>query len=146
MSENNVNHLASKRTPGRKLHRPLWMKTLADDRRIGELDMFSDDVSTMFTILSVAFFGILNLFQTSTSISPSWLRWMTRAIWRARKTIVKKAKVIKSLGDSFLVPQRPEKATKKTTPPIAMRITLRKLMVVTWIRISSSLGRSLRPS
>ena len=98
--------------------------------------MFSDDVSTMFTILSVAFFGIFSLFQTSTSISPSWLRWMTRAIWRARKTIVKKAKVIKSLGEAFLVPQRPEKATKKTTPPIAMRITLRKLMVVTWITIS----------
>ena len=136
MRENNVNHLASKRTPGRKLHRPLWMKTLADDRRIGELDMFSDGVSLMFTILSVAFFGISNLFQTSTSISPSWLRWMTRAIWRARKTIVKKAKVIKSLGESFLAPHRPEKATKKTTPPIAMRITLRKLMVVTWTRIS----------
>ena len=71
MRENNVNHLASKRTPGRKLHRPLWKKTLAIVRRIGELDMFSDDVSTMFTILSVAFFGIFSLFQTSTSISPS---------------------------------------------------------------------------
>ena len=56
------------------------------------------------------------------------------------------AKVISSLGESFLAPQKPEKATKKTTPPTAMRTTLRKLRVVASSRMLFSLGRSLRPS
>jgi len=134
--------LARRRTPGIRLKTPPCRNTLSIGIRDGELD-FSSVLLTTLVLVS----DTLNLSQTSAKMSPLLLLvWMTRAIWRARKTKVKKAKVISSLGESFLAPQKPEKATKKTTPPTAMRMTLRKLRLAASSRMLFSLGRSLSPS
>ena len=121
--------LARRRTPGIRLQIPLCRNTLTIGIRIGELNSRSDLSELLTTLASVS--DVLKLSQTSAKMSPLLLLvWMTKAIWRARKTRVKKAKVTNSLGESFLAPQKPERATKKTTPPTAMRTTLRKLIII----------------